>query len=208
MMTQFVLAGGGGLARELAGWFHLNPDSSTGNTRGYLASHEDSAMEAYGLPWLGLIEDFKALPQDRIVLAIGEPAIKAKVLSQLALEPSRFATFVHSSAIVHPTATLGHGVIICPLSAVSADSVIENFVTVNLLCTIGHDVRVGTNSTLSAHVDLTGGVQIGAGAFFGSGSRVVPGIAVGGGARVGAGATVMRDVPDGATVYTAPAKRL
>lgn len=208
MPFQFVLVGGGGLARELAGWFQLNANASTENTRGYLACQEDSTMEAYGLPWLGSTKDFKALPNDRMVLAIGEPAIKAEVISQLALDPSRFVTLVHSSAIVHPTATLGHGVIICPLSAVSADAVVENFVTVNLLCTIGHDVQLGAYSTLSAHVDLTGLAQVAVGVFFGSGARVLPGITIGGNARIGAGATVMRNVLQGATVYTTPAKRL
>ena len=208
MSHQFVLVGGGGLARELAGWLHLDGNPSTGNARGYLSSHEEPAMVAYGLPWLGTIEDFTATPDDRLILAIGEPATKAKVVSLLALDPSHFATFVHPSAVIHPSAILGHGVIICPLSAVSADAAVEDFVTVNLLCTVGHDTRVGTFSTLSAHVDLTGRVHVGTGVFFGSGARVLPDLVIGVGARIGAGATVVRTVPDGATVYTAPAKRL
>ena len=208
MRHQFVLVGGGGLARELAGWLHLDGNSSTGNARGYLSSKEEPAMVAYGLPWLGTIEEFDVESDDRLVLAIGDPTVKSSVVALLALDPSHFTTFVHPSAVIHPSATLGNGVIIFPLSAVSADAVVEDFVTVNLLCTVGHDTRIGSCSTLSAHVDLTGRVKVGASVFFGSGARVLPDIVIGAGARIGAGATVVRTVPDGATVYTAPAKRL
>jgi UDP-3-O-[3-hydroxymyristoyl] glucosamine N-acyltransferase len=85
---------------------------------------------------------------------------------------------------------------------------VGTLVAINTLSSVGHDVRIGDYTTLSAHVDLTGHVQTGQACFFGSGARVLPKVRIGDGARIGAGATVVRNVPAGAVMYVPPARRL
>jgi len=81
-------------------------------------------------------------------------------------------------------------------------------VAVNICSSVGHDVRLGSYSTLSAHIDITGGVVVGEMVMFGSGARILPGLHVGDEATIGAGAVVIRNVPPGKTVYAPPAKQL
>ena len=205
MSKQWVLAGGGAFAREVVGWMRMDGAAAF---RGYVDEKEDGALTAYGLPWLGRPAAFQADPGDQLLLVIGDPGFKKKVVGEMSAWLPQFASFVHSSALIHPTAKLGAGCVICPRSVVSADAEVGDFVHVNLMSTVGHDVRLGSYSTLSAHVDLTGRVGVGEGVFFGSGARVLPGVQLGAQCRVGAGATVVRNLAAGVTVYTAAAKRL
>ena len=76
----------------------------------------------------------------------------------------------------------------------------------NCHTTIGHDVRIGAWATISANCDLTGHTEIGEAAYFGSGARVIPGKKVGARAVVGAGSVVIRDVPEGVSVFGNPAR--
>jgi sugar O-acyltransferase (sialic acid O-acetyltransferase NeuD family) len=115
---------------------------------------------------------------------------------------------IHPSAVVARTAILGEGVVVCPHAFVSADAVVGDLCAINGSSSIGHDVKLGSFATLSAHVDLTGWVNVDECVFFGSGARVLPKVQIGRGARIGAGAIVMRSVPADAVVYAPPSKRL
>ncbi|NBX34538.1 hypothetical protein EBR16_04160 [bacterium] len=79
---------------------------------------------------------------------------------------------------------------------------------VNLHATVGHDARIGAWSTLSAHCDVTGGVQVADRVFMGSRVSIIPGRKVGARAVLGAGAVVITDVPPGVTMVGNPAKVL
>ncbi|WP_298923592.1 NeuD/PglB/VioB family sugar acetyltransferase [uncultured Ramlibacter sp.] len=207
-MTSWVLVGGGAFAREVIGWIRSDAQGGASTVRGYVAQEADAGMDAYGVAWLGKPSAFQPVADDQLLLVIGDPAAKRKVVGELAAHHDLFASFVHSSALVHFTAKLGVGVVVCPRSVVSADARIGDFVTINLMCSIGHDVVLGDYSNLSAHVDLTGYVQVGEDAFFGSGARVLPRVKIGERARVGAGATVVRSLAPDTSVYTTPAKRI
>jgi sugar O-acyltransferase (sialic acid O-acetyltransferase NeuD family) len=202
---RYILVGAGAFGRELINWAE---DCGTPFT-GFLDSSA-AALDGYDyrLDYLGAIEAFQPQQSDCLVMAVGDPAAKRALATLLLSKGARFARLVHPSAVVARTAKLGEGVVVCPQAMVSADARVGDFVAVNALASVGHDVDLGAYSTLSAHVDLTGWVRVGEACFFGSGARVLPKVKVGAGARIGAGATVMRSVPEGATMYTAPAKKL
>jgi acetyltransferase-like isoleucine patch superfamily enzyme len=104
--------------------------------------------------------------------------------------------------------TLGRGVVLCPGAIVTADAKIGEFVVLNLRSTVGHDAAVGAWTTVSAHCDITGFVQVGECVFMGSRSSIIPGRTVGEGATIGAGAVVFTHVAPGVTVFGNPARRL
>lgn len=205
---RLVIAGAGAFGRELMCW----ADASVGATWDRMAWVDDNPQALagfdYPLPWLGSFADYQPAAGDLCVVSAGATATKQRLVAALRDRGARFATLVHPSAIVARTAKLGEGCVICPLAFVSADATLGAFVIVNGLSSVGHDVVLGAYSTLSAHVDLTGKVMVGEGAFFGTGAKVVPKVKIGSNAVIGAGATVMRNVPDGATVFTMPAKKL
>jgi sugar O-acyltransferase (sialic acid O-acetyltransferase NeuD family) len=205
-MTDYVLVGGGALAREIVDWFSPSLAADGSRFVGYL-DDGDAPMKSFGfdLPQLGVTAgfDFGAAVA---VMAVGTPAGKRMLAERYA--GRSFATLVHPTAVVSASARLGRGVVVCPFAMVSANAMVEEHVLVNAFASVGHDVTVGACSTLSCHVDLTGGVSVGRESFFGSGARVIPNTAVGERCTIGAGAVVVRRTGDDATLFAAPARRL
>lgn len=207
---RLILVGAGAFARELINW--AEHAAAQGGTPPITAFLDASAVALesfdYGLEYLGPIESYQPREGDGLVMAIGDPVAKKRVATDLLARGAAFAQLIHPSAVIARTARLGAGVTVCPHAVISADAVVGDFVAINTLSSIGHDVVVGAYTTVSGHVDLTGSVQVGEGCFFGTGARVVPRVSIGAGARIGAGATVLRSVPDGAVMFTTPAKKL
>lgn len=205
-----IIVGGGGFARELLSWAADCADAGTlAPVAGVIDDNADAFADYPGLAAvIGPVAGYRPEPGDALLLGIGNPETKRRLVEQLSACGATFAKLVHPTAVLARTARVDDGAILCPLSLVSAHGNVGRFVTVNALSSVGHDAKVGTFSTLSAHVDLTGFVQLGESVMVGTGAKVVPGVRVGDGAVIGAGATVYRNVPAGATVYSAPAKLL
>jgi sugar O-acyltransferase (sialic acid O-acetyltransferase NeuD family) len=210
MTSRIILVGGGAFAREVLCWIdQARITQALPSKVGYLDREAGSIdPEKYSAEYFGDIEDFQPLPQDRLVMAIGDPKGKERTAAILRSKGGQFMTLIHPSAVLAPTAKIGQGCVICPHALVSADAQMEELVTVNTLSSVGHDVIVGSYTTLSSHVDLMGGAIISEMVFFGSGSRVLPKVKVGLGAKIGVGAIVGRTVKAETTMYTALARRL
>lgn len=206
----WIIVGAGGFSREVICWADDAARHGTAPPiRGYLLDSGYAPLSsAYGLPWLGGLDDYDPQPGDACLVAVSDPVAKRKMVSRLQARGANFSSLVHPSAVIAKTAVLGSGCVVCPHSLLSADVILGDFITVNGMSSIGHDCIVGAYTTLSAHVDITGGVTVGESVFFGSGARVLPGLTVGNGAKVGAGSVVMRSVQAGVTVYTTPARKL
>lgn len=207
--VRVILVGGGAFGRELISWAEHGALEGGAQITAFLDDRADALADfGYGLTHLGSIDDFQPHDGDLLVMAVGDPAHKRRIAQLLKGRGAHFARLVHPSAVVARTARLGEGVVLCPQAVVSANACIGDFVAINSFSGVGHDVALGAYSTLSAQVDLTGWVTVGEGCFFGSGARVAPKVAIGAGARIGAGSTVLRKVPDGAVMYTPPARKL
>lgn len=205
-----IIVGAGGFGRELVNWARDCHQAGSLPPVGGLLDDNLHAMNgfSYTIGIIGTATDFVPEPDDRLLLAIGNPVIKERVATMLAERGGRFATLVHPSAIVAGTARVGEGSILCPLSLVSADAEIGRLCIINALSSVGHDVRLGDYSTLSAHVDLTGSVTVGARVMIGTGAKVLPRVKIGEDATIGAGSIVYRSVPMGRSVFATPAKLL
>lgn len=210
MMNRIILVGCGAFARELINWVDDLVDLGKSSPVAGFLDDNPKALDGfpYSVPYLGTISDFVPQAGDLLLMAIGNPQAKKRLYAELKGKGASFAQMIHPSAVIARSARLGEGVVVCPQSFVSADVVVGDLCAINGNASVGHDVRLGSFSTLSSHVDLTGWVQVEECAFFGSGARVLPKLKIGSGARVGAGAVVMRSVPADTVVYAPPAKRL
>ena len=208
-MSDYVLIGGGGLARELLDWFSPILAEQGSGFVGYLDDGDDP-MACFGgrLRQLGAIHDHQPGGERRLVMAIGGPAGKASVAQALQARGAAFASLVHPRAWVSASARIEAGAVVGPFAHVSADAHVGELVLQGAYAGVGHDASVGPYSSLSGSVDLNGGVQVGHTCLVGSGARLLPGVRVGDRCTVGAGAVVVRDVPEGSTVYAQPARRL
>ena len=207
---RLLIVGAGGLGREAATWAEAMPEGtrSWASVAGFLDPCPD-ALDGTNSPWplLGTEDDFPFEEEDRVLVALGDPRAKARVVERLASR-IRFATVIHPSAVLGPGSRVGEGSLLCPGAVVTADVSLGSHVLLNVGATVGHDARMGDFCTLAPHTHLAGRAVLGEGVFLGSHAAVLPGAKVGNWARVGAGSVVLRRVPEDVTVHGNPAKRL
>lgn len=115
---------------------------------------------------------------------------------------------IHDRSVVSENAVIGHG------NLVMANAVVNPFAKIGNHCIIQSGVVIDTDANVADYVTIASGAMINAGAelaegaFIGSNAVIVTGIKVGKNARVGAGSVVIEDVPDNATVFGNPAKKV
>lgn len=209
-MKALFIVGAGGFGREMLNWLRQHPDYGTvWKLAGFLDDNPRS-LDGYDIdmPVTGSIRDFNPPTNTVLVCAIGQPAVKKKVCSELIARGGHFMTFIHPSAIIGERVRIGMGSVVCPGVILTADQKIGRFSLFNCLSSAGHDVQVGDWTTISGHCDLTGFCRLGEGVFLGSGARILPNISVGDWARIGAGSVVVRPVAANQTVFGNPARPL
>jgi acetyltransferase-like isoleucine patch superfamily enzyme len=86
------------------------------------------------------------------------------------------------------------------------DTIIGDRTKVDNLVHIAHNVRIGTDCLIIAGAVIGGSAVIGNGTTIGIGALVRNGVRIGNNCTIGMGAVVVKDVPDGATVYGNPAR--
>lgn len=199
------------MARELVSWIRFDAPTWTDFHFGGFLEDDPKALSAYSVYKPGIIStiaDYQPQPGDGLVMGIADPKTKLRIAHALETRGTEFLTFIHPSVLIADFVTVGRGVVICPNAVVSCHADLGDFVSINLGCTVGHDVKLGRGCTLSAHVDLTGFANLAEGVFLGSHASILPHAKVGAYARIGAGSVVLRSVNAGATVMGVPAKQI
>lgn len=210
-MSRLFILGAGGFAFEVALICDrlLQFGQASFSSYRFLDDNPEYARErGFADLVVGTIEDHQVEEDDRFVCAIGHPMQRRYVVEKFLKRGARFTNIIDPSAIVSEHAQLGTGIIVTAFGFISCFAKIGDHVHVNVSSSIGHDAEVGAFATLSAHVDLTGGVRAGTGSFFGTSAAVLPGHSIGDWARIGAGCTLARSVNREAIVYAEPPKFL
>ncbi|MGC9293331.1 MAG: hypothetical protein ACP5EP_11525 [Acidobacteriaceae bacterium] len=214
-MRRIAIIGAGGFARELR-W--LLSEVAADHKRQYeafdVAGFLVSDLGKLGPHDSEVLGDFDWLDAnhvDALAMGIGTPAARLKVAEEL---KGRFPK-LEWPTIVHPsvrfdaaTCKLEEGVILCAGVIASVNIVFEAFSMVDILCTIGHESRIGAGSAIYRSSNISGGDQIGKGVLIGTGAQILQYLTVGEHAIVGAGAVVTKDVEPMTTVVGIPAKPL
>jgi UDP-3-O-[3-hydroxymyristoyl] glucosamine N-acyltransferase len=115
-------------------------------------------------------------------------------------------SIVHPRAEVSPSASLGEGVIVGPMSVLGAGARLAPLVQVGRGALVGHHVELGEGAVLHPGANIGGRSQVGAAATISIGAVVVSGTRVGERAVVAAGSVVVRDVEAGRRVQGVPAR--
>jgi len=136
-------------------------------------------------------------------IAIGNNSIRKKIAETLT---GFCPSFVHNTAMMYPSATVGIGVQVLPNAVVDAAVVLGDFTIVNNNATVSHNTKVGAYCHIAINAAISGGCIIGEGTLVGAGSVLLPEITIGKWVTIGAGAVVTKDVPDGVTVVGNPAR--
>jgi sugar O-acyltransferase (sialic acid O-acetyltransferase NeuD family) len=214
-MRRIAIIGAGGFARELRWLFsEIAADPKRQyeafDVAGFLVSDlgklgpHDSAV-------LGDFDWLDANHVDALAMGIGTPAARLKVAEELKrrFPKLEWPTIVHPSVRFDAmTCKLEEGVILCAGVIASVNIVFEAFSMVDILCTIGHEARIGYGSAIYRSSNISGGDQIGTGVLVGTGAQILQYLTVGDHAIVGAGSVVTKNVEPMTTVVGIPAKTL
>lgn len=142
----------------------------------------------------------------RIIVAIGNNVIRKKITNDLSFPSELYATVVHPSAVISPSANIGFGTVVMPNAVINAGVTIGEHCILNTGSIIEHDNRIGNFVHISPNTTLTGNVYVKEGAHIGASATVIPGKTVHEWATVGAGAIVIHDVEPTSKVVGIPAK--
>lgn len=209
-MKQVYIIGAGGFGREVFEW--MNDVLTDPNEHQFVGFLDDNlkALDGFDIEAsvVGTIKSYSVKEGDLLICAIGDPASKKAICKPLLEAGAQFLSLIHPSARVGRRCVIGQGVVIAPKVILTCDVKVGTLAMINIMSTAGHDVSIGAWSTVSAHCDLTGGVQLGEVVFMGSGARVIPKKTVGTSAVIGAGSVVIRAVLENETVFGNPARPL
>jgi sugar O-acyltransferase (sialic acid O-acetyltransferase NeuD family) len=161
-----------------------------------LFADEASTRPWGSIPYLGPYQP-TLLANIPIVLAIGDNAVRQKLAHGV---KHAWATVIHPSALVSPSAVVGEGTVVFHGAIVQAGAVLGQHCIINTGATVDHDCVIGDFAHIAPGVNLCGGVMVGEGTLIGVGAKIIPGVTIGANSIIGAGSVVLRDVEDGVTV--------
>jgi sugar O-acyltransferase (sialic acid O-acetyltransferase NeuD family) len=203
-----VLVGAGGLGRELLNYVleAIGPSPHIG-VKGFLDDNP-SALTSYrcAYPILGSILDYPIEPQDRLVMAIGDPVKRAELVRNMEARGGHFMTIIHPTAYVASTATVGQGCIVGPFCAIGSDARVGDHVMLTWYSSLAHDAVSHSFAVLSPYSTANGAAVLEEGAFLGTHAVIHPKIRVGAWSKVASGSVVYRDVPPNCLAVGNPAK--
>jgi sugar O-acyltransferase (sialic acid O-acetyltransferase NeuD family) len=208
-LKDIAIVGAGGLGKEIAVLIHqINQEELTWNVIGFYDDAVPIGNKVAGHLVLGQIEDLSKIDYKlNAVVAVGDPVIKAKIVSEIANPQISFPVLIHPTAGVGLGIELGAGTIITAGCQLTIDIKTGAHVLINLNSTIGHDVSIGKFACIMPGVHLSGFVILEDHVLIGTGASVLQHLRIGSGARVGDGAIVTKDVDSHSTVKGIPAKK-
>lgn len=207
---KLIIIGAGGFGREVYAWAKQSKETgSLWKIKGFLDDNKNAlAGYKYDVGIISGIEKYIPKAEDLFVCAIGNPKLKKKITSIILKKGGLFANVIHPTVVLGENVRLGIGIILCPYAVIDSDSVLGDFVTVNLHSHIGHDAKIGNWCEIGPSCAINGKVTLEKSVFIGSHGVILPGSSVGEGAIVGAGSVAIGNVKSHVTVFGIPAKPL
>jgi sugar O-acyltransferase (sialic acid O-acetyltransferase NeuD family) len=207
-MKKIAIVGSGGFAREVLTLINdINKQSPIYEFIGFVDYDKSKKIHSY--PIIGSDDDVNMITEPlSLVIAVGEPELKKKIRNKYTSPHIDFPTLIHPSVLIGDknSVYIGEGCVICAGCIITTDIEINNFVTLNLMCTVGHDTIIGNYSSFMPSVNISGEVKINEGVYVGTGAKIINQIEIGGQTIVGAGAVVARTLPSRCTAVGIPAK--
>lgn len=207
-MKKIAIVGTGGFAREVLTLINdINSVKPQYEIIGFVDA--DKSIMIHDLPVIG---DDNEVNQSKesisLVIAVGEPKMKVKIKEKYNNPLISFPTLVHPSVLIgdKQSVKIGEGSIICAGCILTTDIQIKDFVTLNLMCTVGHDTIIGSYSSFMPSVNISGEVIIKDSVYVGTGAKIINQLEIGEKTIVGAGAVVSKSLPANCTAVGVPAK--
>lgn len=211
-MKHLVIIGARGWGREVyATFIHSRMYESGGyDIKGFL---DDNSKAIDGLkgdwpPILGSVEDYEVQPDDMFFCAMGDAHWRKHYAEIISKKGGHFINIIDRLSWISPSATIGEGIYVGPLTMISANVTIGNHAMIQAYTNIGHDATIGDYASLESYVFMGGYSSIGELSTMHTKSSIIPHKSVGIECVVGFGSVVMRNFKDKMRVFGNPAKRI
>ena len=168
-------------------------------------------MKFLGVEVLGGLTDAHRFEDCLFVNAIGNERNfwnKPDILAKTGLRRDQFATVIHPTAFVSPSARLAPGTVVLQNATIASNVRIGSQVMILPNSIVSHDCIVGDHTCIAGGVSISGHVTIQETCYLGTGSCLRSRITVGARSLVGMGSVVLRDIPENTVVVGNPAKYL
>lgn len=209
MLKKIAIIGAGGFGREVKSIIdEINKEKKKYNFVGFFDDGFQKGEIINGFPILGGVADINKIEEEfSIVIAIGDPRIKSKIHQMITNNFIEYPNLIHPKSLISEDfVELGIGNIITAGCILTCNIKIENFVILNLMCTVGHDTLIKSYSSFMPSVNISGEVNIGTAVYVGTGAKIINLLEIGENTIVGAGAVVSKSLPANCTAVGIPAK--
>ena len=208
-MKKILIFGAGGFGREVQ-WLieRINQKKPTWEIEGYLDDGVKPQTEINGYKVLGGMEKLKEYGDTAaVVVAVGSAKTREKIVTAIKrIGDFQFPNLIDPDVQLSQFVSLGQGNIICAGNILTVNVCLQDFVILNLSCTVGHDAHLESFVTVYPGVNISGNVRIGERAELGTGSQIIQGITIGQDTIIGAGAAVVRHIQSPCVAVGVPAK--
>lgn len=204
MKENLLIIGAGGHGRVVA-----DVAGRTGNYRSIAFLDDAPACEGLPYPCLGGCGDAERFLNDHdVCVAIGNGAVRKRIMEKLEEKGAGFATVIAPEAVIGSNVRIGQGSVIMPGVIVNTGTSIGRGVILNTACSVDHDCVVGDYCHVAVGAHLCGTVQVEPLSWIGAGAVVINNVRICAECTLGAGAVVVKDILEPCTVVGCPARPL
>lgn len=202
-MKRVVVAGAGGYGREMADALAVLEARGEQSFGGFI--DDDQETYADHPDYLGPIEAASVPDGCDVIISVGDPVVRLRLADRLTGDVS-FATVLHPTAVISPSAAIGEGTFVAPFGYVGPAAVVGKHAAINIYAAVAHDATLGDFAVLSPYASLNGHAVVGRGCFMGTGAAVTIGLEIGEWSKVSMGAAVTRSMEACSLASGVPAK--
>lgn len=204
---KLLIIGAGSVGKFIA--YNIENFTQSFEIIGFLdddVSKHDKLIAGYSV--LGSVEKLNQFSDKNIAIVwgIAFPNVKRKLFEEYQHLKFDFPSFISKNAWISKQVTIGNGAIIYPGVSINYETIVDDFVVMNMNCAIGHNCSIGKFSSFSPGVNLGGNTTIGNFVEMGIGSATIQGISIADNAKIGGQAMVIKNISEGKTVVGIPAK--
>jgi sugar O-acyltransferase (sialic acid O-acetyltransferase NeuD family) len=207
-MKNLIIIGAGNVGGFLA--YNMDLFQEKYSILGFLDDDINKAgKNFYGQKVLGNIDTIFNYPADTAVaVGIASPKAKNAIYNKIKDGGFSFPSFISNRAWLSNEVKVGQGTILYPGVSINYETVVKDFVIMNMNCAIGHNCYIAKFSSLAPGVNLGGHTTIERGCDIGIGVSTIQNIIVGKNSIIGGQTMLVKNVLAGSKVVGVPGKTI